>query len=112
MIARTASEPPAVAGVIENALARVRCSARIGAAVGKVPAGKPATTVKPSRGLRLPTLPNDAAPPVTVWVQACVLPGGPCRQRPRCTGAGPRTTAVAVRIGTSQVLPTAFQYSS
>src|SRR6266576_776650 len=101
-ITRSRSAPliPAVTGVIENAVPRLKRSSRIGFGGGTAPLGMPATTVKAAAGGMSLWVNVAVAPLLVALAHGCVDRRGPLQQATCVMSAGASTVTVARWIGT------------
>ena len=109
---RRAPPSPAVTGVIENAVPRLKRSSRIGFGGGTAPFGIATTTVKaPAGGMSL-WVKVAVAPLLDAPAHGSVDRRGPLKQATCVMSAGASTVTVARRIGTVHPGPIALRFSS
>src|SRR5262245_17363874 len=100
---------PTVTPLTWKAAPRSCRSTRIGSTWDTLSTGNATTADIPAPWPR-PGWLNWAVPLVMLdWAQPSWLPAGPLKQPTRVTDAGPRTVALAARIGTFHSVPTTFQ---
>ena len=101
-----------MAGVAENARAKLHRSSRTGTGSGTPPFRKPTTIVSPSEGSR-PLWEKPATAPARVASEhGSRDPPPPPKQATSVISAGAVTRTVARSMGTDHSVPMAFQYSS
>src|SRR6266498_4062103 len=112
-ITRRRSAPliPAVTGVIENAVPRLKRSSRIGFGGGTAPFGMATTTVRAPLGGMLLWVNVAVVPPLVALAHGRVDRRGPLKHATCVMSAGASTVAVARWIGTVQPGPIALRFS-
>src|SRR3989440_11771306 len=96
---RRAPPRPAVTGVIENAVPRLKRSSRIGFGGGTAPFGMPTTTVRAAAGGMSLCVNVAVAPLLVALAHGSVDRRGPLKQATRVMSAGASTVAAARWIG-------------
>src|SRR5205814_9823684 len=103
---------PAVTGVIENAVPRLKRSSRIGFGGGTTPFGMAATTVRAAAGGMSPWLNVAVGPLLVALAHGSVDRRGPLKQATGVMSVGASTVTVARWMGTVHPGPIALRFSS
>src|SRR5215207_10428943 len=106
---RSAPPSPAVTGVIENAVPRLKRSSRIGFGGGTAPFGMAVTTVMAALGGMSLWVNVAVVPPLVALVHGSVDRSGPLKHATCVMSAGASTVTVARWIGTVQPGPIALR---